>query len=52
LRRAEGRREPQDIMGEWMSFCGVSGLDRSSLTRLLLTALLPIALMIASASAR
>jgi hypothetical protein len=34
-----------------MSFCGVSGLDRSSLTRLLLTALLPVALMIVSASA-
>jgi hypothetical protein len=38
-------------MGGSMSFCGVSGLDRSSLTRLLLTALLPVALMIVSASA-
>jgi hypothetical protein len=34
-----------------MSFCGVSGLGRSSLMRLLLTALLPIALVIVSASA-
>jgi hypothetical protein len=34
-----------------MSFCGVSGLDRSSLTRFVLTALLPIALMIVNASA-
>jgi hypothetical protein len=35
-----------------MSFCGVSGLDRSSLMRRLLTALLSVALMITSASAR
>jgi hypothetical protein len=35
-----------------MSFYGASGLDFSSLTRLLLTAVLPVALMITSASAR
>jgi hypothetical protein len=45
----EARRK--GIMGGSMSFCGVSGLDRSSLMRLLLTALLPVALMIVSASA-
>jgi hypothetical protein len=35
-----------------MSFFGVSGLDRLSLTRFLLTALLPVAFMIMSDSAR
>jgi uncharacterized protein (DUF2147 family) len=39
-------------MGGSMSFCGVSGLDCSSLARLLLTAVLPVASMITSATAR
>jgi hypothetical protein len=39
-------------MGGSMSFCGMSGLDRSSLTRLFFFAVVPIALMITSTGAR
>jgi hypothetical protein len=40
-----GQREPQCIVGGSMSFWGLSGLDRSFLTRLLLVAAIPLASM-------